>query len=189
VGVVQEQTITGVAGQRDYSLNADFISALTVEFPESNDPRDYLTRLSERHSHFTTGQYYDIRRTTDLATTLVLGDTPASGEDIQLTYLARASTLSDDTTAIEIPDEHLHVLRLRVIEKARWAWYEKHVAAPAQALPQSPGVVPQLLSHLLAAATRAHEAYKTAIGLIERGPWDDTVSWQLWNEYTEERWA
>jgi hypothetical protein len=84
-------TIAAVAGQRRYSLPADFREAIAVEFPAGADPPNYLLpwsggqRAFWRHS----GAYLTSRRgDATAAGELWLSDRPAGGESIELLYTA-----------------------------------------------------------------------------------------------------
>ncbi len=170
-GVEKSTTISGVVGQREYTLPSDFRSVDCVEFPAGEDPRKFAYRLDETHPNFTAGNYYDIRQST-----LVLGNKPAAGEDIELYYIGDADQLSNDTTTIEIPDQHLHVIQLYCIAAAT---ISKEMPRTLDPDPSS-----ILLSLLSQTALRAVRRFREALVRVENTPMSSSLSWGL-----SDRWA
>lgn len=106
-------TINCVADQRVYSLTSytGIREVIEVEYPDGEDPPRYLYRLGEKHPRFIDGQYYDVR-ISDVPLVLVLGEEPASGEQIAFTYQADHTIPTQDSDTLTMPDRHLEALVL-----------------------------------------------------------------------------
>jgi len=112
-------TITAVEDQREYSLSGytGIRSVLSVEWPEDEDPPEYLSRRAEKDVCFWGGPWYDVRGTV-APETLVIAQKPDEGEDIGLVYEADHTELTADDDVLTVPDRHLEGLALFVWWKA-----------------------------------------------------------------------
>jgi hypothetical protein len=112
-----ESTITCTAGKREYSLTAlpAIREVLRVEYPKGEDPPRFLKYKPET-SNFKDLPVYDVRG--DPPETLVIGEEPTAGEQIEVTYSADHTLPATDATAVTIPDNHLEAIRLFVTWQA-----------------------------------------------------------------------
>jgi hypothetical protein len=110
--------ISCVANQREYSLTSytGITDVLKVEYPEGEDPPEYLERMSEDAEYFYDYEYYDVRG--DPPITLVIGEKPSAGEKITLTYSADHTVPTTDASVLTVPDVHLELIRLFVTWQA-----------------------------------------------------------------------
>lgn len=92
------------------------LGVLRVEFPLDEDPPRFITQRSVAAPDFIDGPYYDIAG--DPIDTLILGETPAAGEDIFVTLLTTHGVSSSDASALTVKDYDLELLRLYIIWKA-----------------------------------------------------------------------
>jgi len=101
---------------REYSLAAftGIRSVMEVEYPEGEDPPEFLTRrdLDDPRGFYGLG-VYDVRG--HLAPdTLVIGPAPDDGEEIRLIYLANHANPETDADVLTVPEHHLEALTLFV---------------------------------------------------------------------------
>lgn len=118
------KTINCADDDREYDLPADFFNPISVEYPTGDDPPTYLTRKSFNHSSFwnTTG-YYDIVHRDDGTDVneIWISEEPATGEDIEIIYLAEHASLDDDSDEATVLDRHLEL----VVAFVRWTCYQE----------------------------------------------------------------
>jgi hypothetical protein len=111
--------IAASAGIREVDLagTLGFIqNILQVEYPAGEEPLLLLCRLHQDHPAFLGGAYYDLSG--DPVASLILGQTPAAGETIHLTYTTRHPLPATDEAYLTVPDEGLPALHLYVTWKA-----------------------------------------------------------------------
>jgi len=101
-----------VAEQHEYDLPADFLHALSVEYPAGEDPAVFLERASESPGGLDS-DHFDIQ-----GTKLILGPSPSAGETYTLQYQAHHDYPDADDDTLTIPDEDLEILILFVVWKA-----------------------------------------------------------------------
>ncbi len=150
-------TITAVADQREYPLAAytGIQAVISVEWPNGQDPPEYLTRRNERDPRgFWGGAYYDVRGE-DIPTTLVIGEKPALTEDIDIVYLADQEVPDDDADVLTVPDRHLGALVLF----CKWRAVQEFATAEAR----SPRATGPSLDALSIGAVRAEREYRARI--------------------------
>ncbi len=155
--------ITTAADQRQYELPAGFQSAVSVEYPQGEEPPVYLQRLAYSAFEFwQLGGRYDIVRRRDGSSVdeLWISDDPLEGETIQLEYLADHASLDDDGDACTVPDRHLELLVLFV----RWASLQELAAEEAR----DPDPATPAMSVLDTNAMRAERAYRAAVKEAQR---------------------
>lgn len=151
------------AGTKEYTLPTDFLSALRVEYPEGEDPPEYLSRLSEEDARFGEN-YYDIR-----GTTLVLGEDPSAGETYALHYYAHHDYPDADEDVLTVPDEDLEILVLHVL----WKAYRRLELDEAK----NPDGSTVVLSMLSSSTMRVRREYDKAIRKRRRAEGVSTPPW------------
>lgn len=168
-------TITAVADQREYSLSSytGIQALISVEWPNGQDPPEYLARRNERDPRgFWGGLYYDVRGE-DIPATLAIGQEPALGEDIDIVYLADQEVPDDDADVLTVPDRHLAVLVLF----CKWRAVQELATAEAR----SPRTTGPALDILSIDAVRAEREYRARIqDFLQAGAGRSaTVVWDL----------
>jgi len=115
--LIKTQNITAVASTHVYNLNADFMGVLAVEYPTSQDPPEYLSRLVHTHPDFWTGtKWYDIvHRNNDTDPDEIwISHTPDGGEGMDVMYNGQHAIISDTSsisgnTTVQMQHQHLAV--------------------------------------------------------------------------------
>jgi len=165
--------ITTVADQHPYELPAGFQSAVSVEYPQGEDPPIYMQRLAYTDFEFwQLGGRYDIvrRRDGSAVDDVWISDEPADGETICLEYLADHASLDDDGDECTVPDRHLELLVLFV----RWAALQELAAEEAR----DPDPTTLAMSVLDTNAMRAERTYRAAVKEAQRAASESAVvSW------------
>ena len=167
---VSSASINCAAGTRSYSLSAldGMHGVLQVEYPAGETPPRFLDRRPET-GNFYGLPVYDLRG--DPPTTLVIGELPEAGETISVVYTLDYDTVSDDTTALELPDRHLDGL----VAFAQWqAIQELEVSTSID-----PDTKNLLLAELGVSLARAEQFYRAKMRGYQRsaapggyaGPW------------------
>ena len=106
---------------REYDLPADFQDVISVEYPKSEDPPQFLQRRPHTHPDFWSADgYFDIVYRADDADVneLWISPKPTAAETIDVIYLAHHDFTSVVATATTVPDEHHHMLRKYVMWQA-----------------------------------------------------------------------
>ncbi len=118
---ILQTDITTSADDRQYDLPSNFIDVVSVEYPQGEDPPEYLKRRPYTHEEFWSEDgYYDIYRHTDDTDVdeILLSEKPAADETIRVIYQA----IHDNTIAtganLTVPARHLHLLRNYVLWRA-----------------------------------------------------------------------
>jgi hypothetical protein len=159
------------AATHAYTLPADFLGVISVEYPKDEDPPQFLAHKSHLEEDFWDAEgYYDVQAQGDAVTpgTLWISESPAATEDINLTYSAYHDLAP---TNITVPGHHEHLLVLFVVWKAA-----------AERLMKDQGnvnILPSLLAARRLVASNMRDAYDAAIRLAEKqqapggwtGPW------------------
>jgi hypothetical protein len=174
---VQDTLVKSVTPTYVYSLPADFLGMVCVEFPEGEDPPRYLKRRSYLDPGFwDSDEYYDVEPTRDAAepAKLHMSALPDTEEDIAITYTTYHAVLipeDDDDTDITVPEHHEHLLILFVVWKAA---AERVLTDQAD-----PNSFPALLASMRLVTSNARDAYNDALRQAEKqeapggwtGPW------------------
>ncbi|MBE0410671.1 MAG: hypothetical protein IBX69_13155 [Anaerolineales bacterium] len=109
-------TIVCTANVREYSLaSLPITDLLRVEFPKYLEPPRYLMFKPET-SNIIDLPVYDVRG--DPPITLVIGELPVTGDEIEITYSADHLIPENDDATLTVPDIHLEIIRLFVIWQA-----------------------------------------------------------------------
>jgi hypothetical protein len=167
---VSSASIDCVASTRSYSLAtlSGIQGLLQVEYPAGETPPRFLERRPET-GNFYGLPVYDLRG--DPPATLVIGELPEAGETISVVYSLDYETVSDDSTALGVPDRHLDGL----VAFVRWQ--------AIQELEMSTAIDPDtknlLLEELGVSVGRAEQLYRAKIRSYQRaaapggyaGPW------------------
>ncbi len=113
--------ITTSLNVRIYDIDEGFLTAVSVEYPQGEDPPQYLQPRSHVHSNFwTTEGYYDIilRDDDQVKNEILISTKPAASETIRVNYLSHHILPSAGATKLTVPDEHQHILRNYVLWRA-----------------------------------------------------------------------
>lgn len=167
-----EGIIECVAGQRSYPLASELTnphSITRVEYPDGEDPPEYLGRRSVQDPRgFYGGPWYDVFGSPPA--TLVIGQEPSQGEDVVVTYEGDHFYPSLDDDVLTVPDSHLEALVLFVCWKA-----VEHVLAEEEANPDTASL---LMTEYGEAVTRAERSYRAWVANAERQRVESAiVSW------------
>jgi hypothetical protein len=155
----QEQEITCTAGTYQYDLAADFIDVLSVEYPDGEDPREYLKRRQHLHPEFWQADgYYDLiglDDDTDL-NQVWISENPTTGKKIIFLYQGYHDYTILTSANLTVRERHHHILRNYVMWRA--------VLQLKNAEEQSPTSNSSLLMSQYAVNTdRARRAYVDAL--------------------------
>lgn len=168
-------TISDTADVHEYELPADFMDAITVEFPVGEEPQRYLKRKPITDPDFwTTEGNYDIltKREGIDPDQIFISDTPNGSQAIELVYLAHHDTAYATTDTLTIPRTHETIIEQYVIYLA---WQERTSAEMANPTSNSSLLMAQLQSNAQAAFRRYTEtlnrAKKTAGGESKTASW------------------
>jgi hypothetical protein len=158
----------------EFDLPTDFLAVILVEFPDGEDPPEYLERRARTRAAFWDYEgYYDVEPSHDAGTagTLFLSEEPANGEAYTLTWLAPHDTdlVSGDT--ITVPEDHESILILYVL----WQATRERMATEEQ----DPDTTIHLLRQMVNAAEQAEADYRRALERAQdhvapggwTGPW------------------
>ena len=164
---LKEYTINCNDDVHEYPLPVDFLGATLVEYPDGEDPPEYLTRLSRTDPAFwLSADYYDLYVTGDATESgavagesandlLIVSADTASGEDIILQYRARHNDALASGGEVTVPAHHFDL----IVTFVTWrAWVERLAAEE-----QAPDQTTLLLSQLASNADRAHRRYTEAL--------------------------
>lgn len=175
-------TISDTVDVQEYDLPADFLEAITVEFPVGEEPRRYLKRKPITDADFwTTTGNYDIltKREAIDPDQIFISDVPDGSQAIELVYLAQHDTAYATTDTLTIPRPHETIIEQYVIYLA---WQERTSAEMANPTSNSSLLMAQLQANAAAAFRRYTEtlnrAKKTAGGESKTAHWAPTGSTQ-----------
>ena len=112
---------------REYDLPLTFIAALSVEYPQGEDPPQYLERLAATDPKFWLNEgYYDILDTQTSDTNnypqIIISEKPEDSETIRIIHTAMHTDLSDPGDETTVEDRHIHLIPLFV----RWQCWIEH---------------------------------------------------------------
>ena len=172
----RETTIACSDDVRQYDLPADFQDVVSAEYPDGEDPPEYLRRLSHHHpSYWQSSGYYDVFEPadpTDLAQ-IWISEKPSAGQDIALIYLADHDYDLDPADSLTVPDTHHHLL----IQYVVWSAMRERMAAET-ANPQADTLI---LSQLASDANRAFRTYIEALNKARnaQAPGSYSTTWRM----------
>lgn len=174
---VRSSTINATDDVRFYDLPADFRRMVSVEYPTGEDPPEYLTQRSRLGGMFwgRTG-YYDVIERNDASepSELVLSEKPATGEDIEVTYVGDHDLSPSPNDTITMPARHEGI----IVEFVIWrAWLE--LLAGEQKSPTSNSSL--LMSQYSSNADRAKRSYVESLarGLRANEGESRRATWKL----------
>ena len=178
---IKQQDITTSLNDRQYDLNADFRTVLEVEYPQGEDPPEFLKPRSQYHPSFWTEDgFYSVYHHHDDADPdeLLISTKPAASETIRVKY----QTVHDNTiltsAAITVPDEHHHILRNYVLWRAAL-----QLKATEEASPTSNSSL--LMSQLAINVDRARRSYVDSLAkAVYADSKSAVVSWKDQSEET-----
>lgn len=151
--------ITTSADDRQYDLNDGFVEPLSIEYPQGEDPPQYLKRRPYTHPDFwTIDGYYDILTNEDDTNPneLLISTKPATDEHIYVTYHGIHDYTLITSANLTVPAKHHHILRAY----ARWK-ATLFLVSQEEASPTSNSSL--LMSQLAANARRWEREYKNAL--------------------------
>ncbi len=119
----QVQNITFATAGHTYDLTAGFRELITVEYPISQDPPEYLHRMNRLDPNFyTTDDHYDIDRNYVDGAGMVIWFSRKMqiGNQVTVNYLGNHDTdmADDEIKLITVPDEYVNILVADVVAKA-----------------------------------------------------------------------
>jgi hypothetical protein len=115
------QDLTTLLNDRMYDLPDVCFGIVSVEYPQGEDPPEYLHPRSHTHPDFwITEGYYDyiINGNDTDQDELWISDKPAASETIRVRYLAHHDLPTETTDNLTVPDEHQFLLRNYVLWRA-----------------------------------------------------------------------
>ncbi len=156
-------SIALTTGTSEYDLDIDFLGVLSVEYPDGEDPREYLLRRAYTDAEFwNSAGFYDIIKSGDVADDLsqiVFSEDVATGETAVVQYQATHDLITDNNDlagTVTVPEPHQPLL-------VRYIQWQATVSL-AFAEQQSPTSNSSLLMAQLAQnARRLEMSYSTAL--------------------------
>lgn len=176
-----QDDITTVLNDRQYDLPADFRTPLSVEYPQGEDPPQYLQPRSQYHPSFWNEDgffaIYTHLDDTD-PDEILISTKPPADETIRVIYQSVHDNTILTSGAVTVPDEHHHILRNYVLWRAAL-----QLKAAEEAAPTSNSSL--LMSQYAINVDRARRAYVDALAKAvyaqsQGGP----VSWSGQTEET-----
>ena len=155
-------SVSGADPGHEFSLTADYIAMILVEYPGDQDPPIYLERRRRTHSRFYGFEgYYDVEPTGDMTEvpTLYLSEEPADGEKIYWTAKCHHDTTLNSGDDITVPEHHEGLLLLFVL----WQAFKERLATEEQDPDTTLAGHVTLLQQLVKGATQAEKEYKEAL--------------------------
>lgn len=179
---VQTQTITTTLNDRQYDLAAGFIEAISIEYPTSEDPPQYLKRRPYNHPDFWSEDgYYDILPNNDDGNVneVLISTKPPADETITVTYQGHHDNTIATNAALTVPAVHHYLLRSYV----RWKAADQ-LAAAEEPAPTSNSSL--LMSQLASNAGRYKRDYLNSLAKALQATQGKShiVSWQNQTEET-----
>ena len=118
---IKMKDITTSANDRDYDLEADFLSVVSVEYPQGQTPPEYLEPREYQHPDFWLEDgYYDVVLNEDKenAAELWISEKPSASQTIRVHYQALHDYTIATNENLTVPYKHHHILRAYVVWKA-----------------------------------------------------------------------
>lgn len=172
--------VTTAAADHDYDLPANTIAVLSVEYPISQTPREYLQRLAYTADGFWLSEdYYDFLPSNAVVSPylprlIVSATTPASST-IRCELHAEHNTLSGPTDVTTVLARHEHLIALFV----RWKALQELAATEGY----NPDPIKKLAGELELAASRAGDSYREALDLARKAESvSASAAWQMDNK-------
>jgi hypothetical protein len=159
---IRTDSIAMTTGTAEYDLNADYQGILSVEYPDGEDPREYLLRRPYTHDDFWSEEdYYDIIPAADdnNPSQIVISSDVATGETAVVEYLAHHQLITDTGTITgsnTVPPLHQQLLT----KYCQWQ-AAAHLASAEQQTPTSNSSL--LMAQLAQNARRLELSYATAL--------------------------
>lgn len=150
-------------GVHEVYLPADFMSIVSVEYPEGETPPRYLNRRHHQEADFWEGRYYDIIERQDNVTVseIWLGPSPTVGEYIGLQYHAYHVISTTGTIVQTIPPQHEDIL----VQYVYWKAKAELVAAEAADPTSNSSLLMAQLDQIAGAAFRRYgDLMRQALG-------------------------
>jgi hypothetical protein len=118
---VKTAQLTATTGTHVYSLPVDLVTILRVEYPISQDPIEYLRRITRGDAGakgapysapYGDGYYEIVESGSATAPTIWISDDMTTEEKVNVAYQAAHDSLDDDGDVCTVPDRHLDLLVL-----------------------------------------------------------------------------
>ena len=172
-------TVSGASPGHEFSLTADYIAMLNVEYPGDQSPPVYLKRRCRTHPRFYGyAGFYDVEPTNDQTEvpTLYLSEEPGDGEKITWTAKCHHDTTLASGDDITVPEHHEGLLLLFVL----WTAFRERLATEEQDPDTTLAGHVTLLQQLVKGAAQAEKEYKEATKRAKlnvgdtgyAGPWE-----------------
>ena len=158
--LVSEYALSTTLNTRMYDLEADFLEAISVEYPTGENPPKYLLRRSYTHPNFwIENGYYDIVPSHDATSTnptqIYISQKPAASQTITVKYHAMHPALTASSDVCTVPAHLIHLIGLFV----RWKVWQEIATAEGM----DPDQTKLLAATQEVNSTRAERIYRTAL--------------------------
>jgi hypothetical protein len=152
--------ISTVAGGHRYDLPSSITGAISVEYPQGEDPPEFLFRRSYTHPWFYLEDgFYDILIRQDQDSTyppeLIISSSPEDNQTVRIEYKGAHNLLSDPGDECTLLDRHVHLIPLFV----RWKAHQELSTSEGR----DPDAILHIMSDVEINATRAENAYRTSL--------------------------
>lgn len=154
-----QMDITTAEDDRQYDLPAGFLAALSVEYPQGEDPPKFMKFRSQHHPDFWSEDgYYDVYYHLDDADVdeLLISTKPEADETIRVIYQGVHDNIILAAGTVTVPIHHQHILRNYVLWRAAL-----QLKAIEEASPTSNSSL--LMSQYAINVDRARRAYVDAL--------------------------
>jgi len=176
-------TINCTDDVRDYALPAGIMQIRSVEYPDGEDPPEYLYRREITHPDFweVDGFYAFKAATTNKSIgTLYISEEPSTGEDIIVIYDGEHTYMDDDDTdELTVMERHLDLIILYV----RMAAYQELATTESA----NPDPTTLMSGTLELNAFRASREYRIALAAFLKKDTPNSSAFAQWNMDTHDR--
>lgn len=172
---------TPTAADQAWTLAADFIAPLLVEFPTGQTPPQYLNRLARTHPDFWLSDgWYDVEYSRGDATsmsTLYISASPDGAQQLDITYSAYHipcnPTVPPMLGAISVPSYHEHIIKAYAVWQAHLERLNTEIQAPDTTI----RLIQQYKLAVQATESSYRAALRAAITAHSEGGW--TGPWRV----------
>jgi hypothetical protein len=171
---IQSTTQACTTGHPSYSLPADLIGIVEVQYPSGEDPPEYKTRLDRQSEYFwDSDDYYDVELEGEGGGTIYMSEDVATGNSIAITYTAWHDTSLLTTDNLSVPEHHIPL----IIAYAVWQCYARRLAEEMD----DPDTTIHLIRDMQESVTEHRLAYerKLARALKSHGQSRITKGWVM----------
>ena len=154
------------ADGHSYDLASDFREVISVEYPISQTPPEYLSRMNELDPAFysSAAKYDVIHNYADgSGYTLYLSDLILTGEHVVVNYLTSQQTsgmLDNSAVLVTVPDQYIHIIVAYVTAKAyRWSLGKNMVSPTAHS---------SIIAQMTDMVNKAEQRYNDLVGQVHQ---------------------